>query len=117
MKKPPIILFFIRSSVPTEEEQKAAEDLGVPVKFRNAEFAATSGAPEECDGVAGVEYTNADKEKVSTIPEIYSETYPDAEKVIAAYKANKPFPKKKVVTVDSGETEAKGKAAGWTAGK
>jgi hypothetical protein len=73
LKKFPVILFFIATAVPTEEEQAEAMQFGPNVRFRNAEFGDHAGALEECDGVAGV------------VPARYAEAYPEASKAIEAY--------------------------------
>lgn len=83
MKKAPKVLYFIRGSMPTEEQVEEAESFGIPVSYRNVEFYEEGMTLEECEGVAG------------DVPEAYAEAYPTAEKAIADYKAGKKAASKK----------------------
>lgn len=67
----PRILFFIKGTVPTLEQQLEAEDL-VParVAFRNANLVAPEGSLEICDGVTG------------DVPDRYKKAYPNAKKAL-----------------------------------
>ena len=73
MVKPPVILFFINGSNPTEENFKTAMASGMSVKFRNGLNVPESGALEKCDGVGG------------DVPPRYAETFPPADAVMKAY--------------------------------
>lgn len=74
MKKYPVILFFIASVMPTEEDYAAAEQLGPNVRFRNASMVPAEGCLEKCDGVAG------------QVPERYADAYVSAEEAIEAFE-------------------------------
>lgn len=113
MKKAPKILYFIRGSVPTKEEQDEADTFGANVAYRNVEFMGDE-APEAADGVAGGTYQEMEDDKpvgepVSLIPHKYR-SYPKAADVVAAYRAGKDLPKAE-------KTAPAPAAAGWTAGK
>ena len=70
MAKPPKIIYFINSVIPTEEQKaEAASYQGVLVVFRNVRY--IQSVDEDCDGVAGL------------VPDCYAK-HPAAKKVCAA---------------------------------
>ncbi len=72
--KYPVILFFIKGTMPTLEQQLAAERLApCRVSFRNATLVGDEGSLENCDGVFG------------DVPKRYAAKYPTAEDAIAAF--------------------------------
>jgi len=75
----PRILFFIKGSNPSLEEQLAAEQLApCRVGFRNVIFMDDNTALEDCDGVIG-EHT----------PKAYKKKYASAKEAIEKYQANR----------------------------
>lgn len=112
MKKAPKILYFIRGSLPTKEEQTEAESFGANVAFRNVEFINDAEKPEAADGVAGGSYQETEDgkpigEPISLIPDSYAH-YPKAAEVMAAFKDGKELPNKAPVEK---------KPSAWTANK
>lgn len=70
----PRILFFIKGTLPTLEEQLEAEDLApARVSFRNANLVREEGALEICDGVTG------------EVPARYKKAYPTAKKALEGF--------------------------------
>ena len=73
--RPPRVLYFIKGTVPTLEDQLAAEELApCLVSFRNAHLVSDVGALEACDAVAGA------------APARYKKAYPGVEDAVKAYK-------------------------------
>lgn len=73
--RPPRVLYFIKGTVPTLEDQLAAEELApCLVSFRNAHLVSDVGALEACDAVAGA------------VPARYKKAYPGVEDAVEAYK-------------------------------
>lgn len=86
--KYPFILFFIDGSMPSREQQLAAERMApARVAFRNAQYIGTDGSLEICDGVIG------------EVPKRYADM-PTAEEAIAA------FVKKRDEEFDAADEEA-----------
>ena len=70
----PRILFFIKGTVPTLEQQLEAEDLlPARVSFRNANLVLAEGSLETCDGVTG------------DVPARYKKEYPKAKKALEGF--------------------------------
>ena len=75
----PRILFFIKGTLPTLEEQLEADELApMRVSYRNANLVSAEGALETCDGWYG-----------DATPERYRKAYPAAEEAAKNYKANR----------------------------
>lgn len=53
LPKAPRILYFLKGSMPTAEQQIDAMRYGSGVVFRNGSCVPVEGSPEACDGVAG----------------------------------------------------------------
>lgn len=76
--KYPRILFFVKATVPTLEQQLAAERLApCRVSFRNANHVPDEGSLEACDGVFG------------DVPKRYADAYPTAEVAIEKFVADR----------------------------
>jgi hypothetical protein len=74
LTKLPRILFFIKGTVPTLEQQLEAEDLApARVAFRNANLVLAEGSLEVCDGVTG------------DVPKRYKDAYPTAKKALEGF--------------------------------
>ena len=73
MRKFPRILFFIASTIATDDESDEAMELGPNVAFRNASLVSTEGTLEACDGVAGM------------VPKRYADALPTAREAIEAW--------------------------------
>lgn len=75
MLKYPYILYFIDGTMPTPDEQLAADRLSpCKVVFRNARLVPTSGSLEKADGWFG-----------EATPKRYKDAYPNAEKAIKEF--------------------------------
>lgn len=72
LPKAPRILYFIGGALPTDEQQRDAMRYGPNCVIRNGRYADADGAPERCDGVAGM------------VPEPYK-NLPDGAAVYKAY--------------------------------
>lgn len=108
MKKYPKILYFIKGSMPSDDDFKNAESFGVNVSFRNALFITDVGTLEHCDGVTGV------------VPEKYANEFNTAEAAIAAFKKQyESFAKKptnsKVEEIEEVEKNISDKNVAWKA--
>lgn len=102
LTKLPRILFFVKGTTPTLEQQLEAEKLApCRVSFRNALLVSDEGALELCDGVAG------------EVPARYKDKYPSVRKAIEKFEAERKaaYEKKKA------DGEAAQKAALDTASK
>lgn len=75
MLKYPFILYFIDGTMPTPDDQLAADQLSpCKVAFRNARLVPESGSLEKADGWFG-----------DATPKRYKDAYPNAEKAIAEF--------------------------------
>lgn len=81
----PVILYFINSGVPTEQQRAEAESFPVKPAWRNTQYIEPEDAVEECGAVAG------------DVPEQYAHL-PGPDKVIKAY--NKELKKRREIAGD-----------------
>ena len=73
--RPPRVLYFIKGTLPSLDDQLAAEEMApCVVSFRNAHLVSNVGALEACDAVAG------------DVPARYKKAYPDVPTAVEAYK-------------------------------
>jgi len=99
--RPPRVLYFIKGTVPTLDDQLAAEELApCLVSFRNAHLVSDVGALEACDAVAGA------------APARYKKAYPGVKDAVEAYKKKKKTDEAAKKAKDEAEAKAKA-AAAW----